>query len=130
MHNTTYSGDERRARLETAKAELTAAVEAISTSEQGQAFLSFAGKLHHYSAGNRFWLFQQSLVRGWEDLGPVAGFTRATRELPTDVISGHGSSGAKTTTSARWLYHGLTSTLGRASSERSTDALQRPSHDA
>jgi antirestriction protein ArdC len=74
MHHPTYSGDERRARLETAKTELSAAVEAIATSDQWKAFLSFAGKLHNYSAGNRFWLFQQAMLRGWEDLGHVAGF--------------------------------------------------------
>jgi antirestriction protein ArdC len=71
---TTYSPEERAARLEAAKAELTTAVEAVATSEQWQAFLAFAGKLHSYSANNRFWLFQQAMTRGWDDLGYVAGF--------------------------------------------------------
>jgi antirestriction protein ArdC len=60
--------------LESAHAELTAAVEAIATSDDWRAFLEFARKLHHYSAGNRFWLFQQAMMRGWDDLGHVAGF--------------------------------------------------------
>jgi len=74
MSHFTYSPEERKARLEDAKAQLTAAVEAITTSEQWQAFLAFAGKLYQYSAGNRFWLFQQAQERGWDDLGHVAGF--------------------------------------------------------
>jgi hypothetical protein len=69
-----YSPEERRARLEAARAELTTAVEAVATGEQWRAFLSFAAKLPHYSAGNRFWLFQQAMMRGWDDLGHVAGF--------------------------------------------------------
>ena len=74
MAHTTYSPEERRARLEGAKSQLTEAVEAIATSEQWQAFLSFAAKLQSYSAGNRFWLYQQAMLRGWDDLGHVAGF--------------------------------------------------------
>jgi antirestriction protein ArdC len=74
MAKTTYSPDERKARLESAHAELTAAVEAIATSDDWRAFLDFARKLHHYSVGNRFWLFQQAMMRGWDDLGHVAGF--------------------------------------------------------
>lgn len=50
----TYSPEERAGPLEAAKAELASAVGAIATSDQWQAFLSFASKLHTYSAGNRF----------------------------------------------------------------------------
>ncbi len=74
MKKTTYSADERKARLESAHAELTAAVQAISTSDDWRAFLDFARKLHSYSAQNRMWLFQQAMMRGWKDLGHVAGF--------------------------------------------------------
>jgi len=74
MARITYSADERKARLESAHAELTAAVQAISTSDDWQAFLDFARKLHSYSAQNRMWLFQQAMMRGWDDLGHVAGF--------------------------------------------------------
>ncbi len=74
MARITYSPDERKARLEGAHAELTAAVEAIATSDDWRAFLEFARKLHSYSAQNRMWLFQQAMMRGWDDLGHVAGF--------------------------------------------------------
>jgi antirestriction protein ArdC len=74
MKKTTYSPEERKARLQSAHAELTAAVEAISTSDDWRAFLEFARKLHSYSAQNRMWLFQQAVMRGWDDLGHVAGF--------------------------------------------------------
>jgi hypothetical protein len=76
MGKITYSPDERKARLEHAHAELTAAVEAIATSDDWRAFLDFARKLHCYSAQNRMWLFQQAMVRGWDDLGYVAGYAR------------------------------------------------------
>jgi len=76
MAKVTYSPEERKARLESAHAELTAAVEAISTSDDWRAFLDFARKLHSYSAQNRMWLFQQAMMRGWGDLGPVAGYAR------------------------------------------------------
>jgi hypothetical protein len=74
MTRITYSPQERKARLESAHAELTAAVEAIATSDDWRAFLEFARKLHSYSAQNRMWLFQQAILRGWDDLGHVAGF--------------------------------------------------------
>lgn len=69
-----YTDDERKARMSAAHAELTAAVEKIASSEDWRAFLDFARKLHTYSAQNRMWLFQQAMVRGWDDLGHVAGF--------------------------------------------------------
>ena len=53
MAKTTYSPDERKARLESAHAELTSAVQAIATSDDWRAFLDFARKLHTYSAQNR-----------------------------------------------------------------------------
>ena len=68
------SADSRQARLQTAHAELTAAVEAIATSDDWRAFLDFSRKLHSYSAQNRMWLFQQAMTRGWHDLDHVAGF--------------------------------------------------------
>ena len=71
---TTYTPEERKARMDAAHAEMVAAVEAISSSEDWRAFLDFARKLHSYSACNRFWLFQQAMLRGWDDLGHVAGF--------------------------------------------------------
>jgi antirestriction protein ArdC len=74
MGKTTYSPDERKARLESAHAELTSAVQAIATSDDWKAFLRFAAKLPSYSAQNRMWLFQQAMMRGWDDLGHVAGF--------------------------------------------------------
>ena len=74
MGKTTYSPEERKARLESAHAELTSAVQAIATSDDWRAFLEFARKLHTYSAQNRMWLFQQAMMRGWDDLGHVAGF--------------------------------------------------------
>jgi len=69
-----YTDDERKARMSTAHAELTAAVERIASSEDWRAFLDFARKLHTYSAQNRMWLFQQSMMRGWDEVGHVAGF--------------------------------------------------------
>jgi antirestriction protein ArdC len=74
MATLTYSADAPKARLQAAHAELTAAVEAIATSDDWRAFLDFARRLHSYSAQNKMWLFQQSMLRGWDDLGPVAGF--------------------------------------------------------
>lgn len=74
MAHITYSPEERAARLESARAELTSAVEAIASGDQWQAFLRFAGRLHQYSASNRFWLFQQAMMRGWSELGQVAGY--------------------------------------------------------
>jgi antirestriction protein ArdC len=74
MATLTYSADERKARLQAAHAELTAAVEAIATSDDWRAFLDFARRLHSYSAQNKMWLYQQSMMRGWDDLGHVAGF--------------------------------------------------------
>ena len=74
MVKASYSPAERKARLESAQAELAAAVGAIATSEEWRAFLEFARRLHSYSAQNRMWLFQQAMVRGWDDLGHVAGF--------------------------------------------------------
>jgi antirestriction protein ArdC len=71
----TYSRDERKARLDAAHAQIVAAIEAILSSEDWRAFLDFARKLHSYSAQNRMWLFQQAMVRGWDDLGHVAGFS-------------------------------------------------------
>jgi len=47
-----YSPEERKARLESAHAELTSAVQAIATSNDWRAFLEFARKLHTYSAQN------------------------------------------------------------------------------
>jgi antirestriction protein ArdC len=88
----TYSSDERKARLESAHAELTKAVAAISTSDDWKAFLEFAHKMHAYSAQNRMWLFQQAMMRGWDDLGYVAGF-RAWLALGRHVRKGeHGLS--------------------------------------
>lgn len=69
-----YSPDERKARMDAAHAEMVAAVEAIATGDDWRAFLEFARKLHTYSAGNRIWLFQQAMLRGWDELGYVAGF--------------------------------------------------------
>ena len=83
----TYSPEERRARLALAHEDLTAAVEAISTSDDWRAFLEFARKLHQYSAQNRMWLFQQAMVRGWDDIGHVAGF-RTWLELGRHVRKG------------------------------------------
>jgi antirestriction protein ArdC len=74
MARITYTADERKARMDAAHAEMVAAVEAISTSDDWRAFLDFARKLHTYSAQNRMWLFQQAMFRGWDDLGHVAGF--------------------------------------------------------
>ncbi len=74
MARVTYSPEDRKARMDAAHAELTAAVEAISSSDDWRAFLDFARKLHSYSAQNRMWLFQQAMIRGWDDLGHVAGF--------------------------------------------------------
>jgi antirestriction protein ArdC len=92
MAKVTYSPEERKARLESAHAELTAAVQAISTSDDWRAFLDFARKLHSYSAQNRMWLFQQAMMRGWDDLGQVAGF-RAWLTLGRYVRKGeHGLS--------------------------------------
>jgi antirestriction protein ArdC len=92
MAEVTYSPEERKARLENAHAELTAAVEAIATSDDWRAFLDFARKMHAYSAQNRIWLFQQAMMRGWDDLGHVAGF-RAWLALGRYVRKGeHGLS--------------------------------------
>lgn len=74
MARLTYTPEERKARMDAAHGELTAAVEAISTSDDWRAFLDFASKLHTYSAQNRMWLFAQAMMRGWDDLGHVAGF--------------------------------------------------------
>ncbi len=82
-----YTPEERKARMESAHAELTAAVEAISTSEDWVAFLAFAAKMHNYSANNRMWLYAQSMKRGWDDLGHVAGF-HAWKSLNRSVRKG------------------------------------------
>ena len=74
MARVIYSPEERKARMDVAHAEMVAAVESISSSDDWRAFLDFAAKLHSYSAGNRIWLFQQAMQRGWDDLGHVAGF--------------------------------------------------------
>ena len=74
MARITYTPDERKARMDAAHAEMVAAVESISSSDDWWAFLDFASKLHSYSAGNRMWLFQQAMMREWDDLGHVAGF--------------------------------------------------------
>ena len=74
MTRITYSPDERKARMDVAHAQMVAAVEATSSSDDWRAFLDFAAKLHTYSAQNRMWLFQQAMMRGWDDLGHVAGF--------------------------------------------------------
>jgi antirestriction protein ArdC len=74
MEKTSYTPEERKARMDAAHAEMVTAVEAISSSEDWRAFLDFAAKLHSYSACNRMWLFQQAMLRGWDDLGHVAGF--------------------------------------------------------
>jgi antirestriction protein ArdC len=87
MARITYTPEERKARLASAHEELTAAVEAISTSADWVAFLEFARKLHQYSAQNRMWLFQQAMLRGWDDLGHVAGF-RTWLELGRHVRKG------------------------------------------
>ena len=60
--------------MRTLHAELTKAVEAIATSDDWRAFLDFARKLHSYSAQNRMWLFQQAMMRGWDDLATSPGF--------------------------------------------------------
>ncbi len=74
MTKVTLTPEKRRARMETAHAELVEAVEAIASGDDWRAFLDFAAKLHTYSAQNRMWLFQQAMLRGWDDLGHVAGF--------------------------------------------------------
>jgi len=68
------SPDDRNARLSAAHAELASAVEAIASSDDWRAFLVFARKLHSYSARNKMWLFQQAMMRGWDDLDHVVGF--------------------------------------------------------
>lgn len=90
MTKQTYTPQERKARLEAAHEELTAAVEAISSSSDWVAFLEFARKLHNYSAQNRMWLWAQALRRGWDDIGHVAGFT-AWKSLGRNVIKGEKS---------------------------------------
>ncbi len=74
MARITYTPEERAERLNTAHAQMTAAVDKLASSEDWSAFLAFAAKLHSYSAGNRMWLFEQAMMRGWDDLGHVAGF--------------------------------------------------------
>ena len=59
--------------MEQAHAELTAAVEAISTGDDWRALLDLSQKFHHYSAGNLAWLVSQSSRRGIE-LTRVGGF--------------------------------------------------------
>jgi antirestriction protein ArdC len=70
----TYSKEERKARMDAAHAEMVSAVQTIASSDDWQRFLDFARTLHTYSAGNRMWLFQQAMMRGWDDLDHVAGF--------------------------------------------------------
>jgi len=60
MTKVTLSPEQRTERMDAAHAELTAAAEAISSSDDWRAFLDFARKLHSYSAQNRMWLFQQA----------------------------------------------------------------------
>jgi DNA primase len=92
----TYTPDERKARLESAHEQLTAAIEAISTSDEWRAFLDFSRQLPSYSARNRMWLFQQAYEREWVDdegspiLGAVAGY-RTWLKLGRQVRKGeHG----------------------------------------
>jgi len=74
MSKVIYTPEERKARIDEAHAEMTAAVAALSSSDDWKAFLAFSAKLHTYSAGNQMWLFGQAKARGWDDLGHVAGF--------------------------------------------------------
>ena len=79
----TFSPEERKARMDAAHSELTAAVEAISTSDDWTAFLDFARKLHSYSAQNRMWLFSQAMTRdGMGTSGDVAGFQTGLEPAP------------------------------------------------
>ena len=64
---------ERQAKMETAHAELTAAVEAISSGDDWRALLDLSAKFHHYSAGNLAWLMSQASRRGVE-ITRVGGF--------------------------------------------------------
>jgi antirestriction protein ArdC len=73
-NRTSYTPEDRQARMEAAHNEMTEAIEALGTGEEWQAFLAFASKLHKYSANNRMWLYAQALGRGWDELGPVAGY--------------------------------------------------------
>jgi antirestriction protein ArdC len=71
---TTYITDQRAERLNQASQRLTQAVQAIVSDEDWQSYLSFAAKLHTYSARNSMLLMQQASERGWTSLGHVAGF--------------------------------------------------------
>ena len=71
---TTYTPEQRAERLNQASERLTQAVEAISSGEDWERYLSFAAKLHSYSARNSMLLMQQACERGWTSLGYVAGF--------------------------------------------------------
>ncbi|MHB1772063.1 MAG: ArdC-like ssDNA-binding domain-containing protein [Acidimicrobiales bacterium] len=64
---------ERQAKMEQAHADLTAAVESISTGDDWRALLDFSTKFHRYSAGNLAWLMAQATRRGVE-LTHVGGF--------------------------------------------------------
>jgi antirestriction protein ArdC len=96
MAKVSYTAEQRKARLDAAHAELTIAVEAISTSDEWRAFLDFSRQLPSYSGRNRMWLFQQAYEREWVDdegspiLGAVAGY-RTWLKLGRQVRKGeHG----------------------------------------
>lgn len=74
------SAEERSARLDDAAERLTAAVQAVATSDDWRRYLQFAARFHRYSARNMFLLLQQAYQRGWVDsdgsptIGHVAGY--------------------------------------------------------
>lgn len=80
MAKVTLTPEERQARLNEAGRQLASAVESIVTGEDWQQALSFASRLHHYSARNVFLLSFQCAERGisasyvagyrtWQSLG-------------------------------------------------------------
>ena len=64
MKKTTYSPDERKARLDAASAQLEAAVSKIVSGEDWQRALVFAGRFHQYSANNVMLIMAQCMERG------------------------------------------------------------------
>ena len=80
------SDQERAARIEAARRDVEAAVEAIVTGENWQAWLGLQARLHCYSPNNTMWLLQQSIRRD-EPLEAVAGY-RAWQALGRQVRRG------------------------------------------
>ena len=73
MTRITYTPEERKARMDTAHAELTARSRRSLSSDDWRAFSSSLASCTPRRAKSHVAL-SQAMLRGWDDLGHVAGF--------------------------------------------------------